>query len=179
MESTVRRQAGEQVFGAFSRCGWDSSTAQVWALALAVRGSNRREGRALLCGNGGPSPAKPARLGASLAVSGSWDTPCPWPGRAPSRSGADTLPPGPVPTPCWAVSSPPSKSVTHSASHIPQLQEIQNASVPAFLQPHMPPPCLSLKYFSCSRASLLLAFFSPRGKKTTLLSLLSALRNPH
>lgn len=116
-------------------------------------------------GMAGPALQSQHRLGASLAVSGSWDTPCPWPGRAPSRSGADTLPPGPVPTPCWAVSSPPSKSVTHSASHIPQLQEIQNASVPAFLQPHMPPPCLPLKYFSCSRASLLLAFFSRRGKK--------------
>lgn len=68
MESTVRRQAGEQIFGAFSRCGWDSSTAQAWALALAVRGSNRREGRALLCGNSGPSPAKPGSVPASPSL---------------------------------------------------------------------------------------------------------------
>lgn len=90
---------------------------------------------------------------------------CPAPGRTASRRWAADTPPGPVPTACRAVSSPPSKSVTHSASHIPQLQEIQKASAPAFLQPHMPPPRLSLKYLSCSRASLLLPSFQARGKK--------------
>lgn len=65
--------------------------------------------------------------------------------------------------PC-AVSSPPSKSVTHGASHIPQLQEIQQASAPAFLWPHRPPRRPALQCFSCSRASLSLPSFQSRGK---------------
>lgn len=99
-------------------------------------------------------------------------------GRTASHRRAADAPPGPVPTACWAVSSPPSKSVTHGASHIPQLQEIQKASAPAFLQLHMPPLQLSLKYF-CSRTSLLLPSLQPRGEKNTLTTFLSALRNPH
>lgn len=95
---------------------------------------------------------------------------CPAQGRTTSCRRAANTPPGPVPTACRAVSSPLSKSVTHGASHIPQLQEIQKASAPALFQPHMPPPCLTLKYFSCSRASLLLPSFQPGRKPPSPLS---------
>ena len=103
---------------------------------------------------------------------------CPAQGRTASCRRAANTPPGPVPTARRAVSSPPSKSVTHGASHIPQLQEIQKASAPAFLQPHMPPPCLSPKYFSCSIASLLLPSFQPRGKNHPHLFPLSSEKSP-
>lgn len=101
---------------------------------------------------------------------------CPVQGRTTSHRRAADTPPGPVPTACRALSSPPSKSVTHGASHIPQLQEIQKA--PTFLQLHMPPPCLSLKYFSCSRASLFLPSFQTRGKKHPHLLRLSSEKSP-
>lgn len=105
---------------------------------------------------------------------------CPAQGRTASHRRAADIPPGPLPTARQAVSSPPSKSVTHGASHIPQLQEIQKSlspSLPPAAHASSPPsPAILLLFKSFSLAAI---FSAPGGKKYTLTSFLSALRNPH